>query len=76
MKEITEKELLAVKKVLELLNIIPTEENVKFYYTNGYITVDTAKDGSKYCWYLDSEKEVCISIDTLQQVNPKEVGLC
>lgn len=76
MTNINKKELKAALKVLGLVNIDMTEENVKHYMNCDYLTFHDGNDGKEYCWYFDAdEKDICIDIESLKEVNVEEKGL-
>ena len=76
MMGINEKEFEAALKVLEKVDIDATEENVKHYIDCDYLTFHNRNDGKEYCWYLDcDDNDVCIDIETFEEVNAVEKGL-
>jgi hypothetical protein len=65
----------AEKKVLTMVGIDPTIENI-VRLSGEYLTINISpKDGRQYCWYMDNEYEACISVDTLEEADPEELRL-
>lgn len=76
MYKLNKQELVAAKKVLGLVNLDATDENIEHYQKCDYLTINTGNDGEDYCWYLDADdNEACVCVNTLKEVNPEDVGL-
>lgn len=70
-----DKYITAAKKVLTKVGIEPTAENIERQEDIDCLTINTFR-GNDYCWYMDEVYDVCISVDTLEEVDPEEIGLC
>lgn len=76
MYKMNEKEIKAAKKVLEMVNIEVTEDNINHYISCDYLTINTGNDGKDYCWYLDADNnEACVCVDSLEETDAESVGL-
>lgn len=53
----------AVKKIAEELQIEESDE----------ITINTCRNGREVAWYLDESREMCIYIDTLEELTQEEI---
>jgi len=60
------KELAALTKALELAGIEPTVENATRLEACGYLTINTAANGSDYAWYYDGNDstEAIVEVET------------
>lgn len=74
MYKMNEKEIEAAKKILEMVGIEPTEENIVHYQSCDYLTINVS-NGVDYCWYFDGNDEACVRVDTLEEVDAESVGL-
>lgn len=75
-----EKEMIAAKKILEMVGIEPTEENALEYYgnyeggQNKYILFYKNSDGKKYCEFLDGEVKARVCVETLEEIRAGQLG--
>lgn len=66
-KEVDKELMEALKKIREELPYI--EWDILEDFENNYLTVNTGRSGKKYLWYKDNSYEVCICLDTLEQID-------
>lgn len=72
------KEFEAKRKALDLAGIEPTEENMARLEGCGYLTINTAANGSDYAWYYDGNNstEAIVEVATGKVIRRKFISLC
>lgn len=60
----TIEELEAAKKILAYLDIDSDDDSVMTHFKHSYLTVNTARNGKDYIWYLDENKSAVCDITT------------
>lgn len=70
MKNLNEKELKAIKKGLDFLDLSTDKEIIENLLNDGSITINTGRDDKTYAWIIYSEtKEVAVEIETLEIIS-------
>jgi hypothetical protein len=71
MRTLTKKEMKAVKKIQEYLNM--TDQQAQDNYDNDYLSINIAKNGKEYAWYIDEKENVAVEIDTLELITNENI---
>lgn len=71
--KINEQELKAIKKALQIIGIEVNKENIIRYYNDNTITLNEGRDRNTYAWIIWNEKESCVNIETLEEINQNKI---
>lgn len=76
MKKLTDQEKKALKQAVKELgyfDVAENEETLCEWYENGTASINTARNGRAVAWVLLESSEKALYVDTLEELNEKEI---
>ena len=73
MKNFTEKETYAIRKLLDIAGIESDIETMQRFVKDDSLTINTARNGRDVVWLLTENQNIAVYVDSLQQFTEEEI---